>query len=89
LTWLDGRNGSSFQRLTWDGQNLEFTVSVGQGGNGIRTLVPIKSAGGVLREIAVDDNPINYIKRWFTGMEYAEFSSPPGRYRASYAPQKR
>lgn len=89
LTWLDGRNGSSFQKLTWDGQNLEFTVSVGEGGNGIRTLVPIRSAGGVLDGIAVDHRSVNYEKRSFTGVEYAEFSSPPGRYRASYAPQKR
>lgn len=89
LTWLDGRNGSTFQKLTWDGQNLEFTVSVGEGGNGIRTMVPVRSAGGVLDGIVVDGKSVNYERRSFTGVEYAEFSSSPGRYRASYAPQKR
>ena len=89
LTWLDGRNGSSFQNITWDGKNLQFTVSVGEGGNDIQTMVPVRSAAGVLNEITADDKSVDYTKRTVTGVEYAEFSSPPGRYRATYVSQKR
>jgi hypothetical protein len=89
LTWLDGRNGSSFQNLTWNGHDLEFTIAVGEGGNGLRTMLPTRCAAGVLNNIAVNDNPVTYVRRTVTGVEYAEFPAPPGRYRASYAPEKR
>jgi hypothetical protein len=89
LTWLDGRNGSSFQEITWNGHNLEFTVSVGEGGNDIWTMVPVRSGAGILNQITVDGKPVSYTMRSVTAVEYAEFFSPPGRYRASYVPQKR
>ena len=84
LTWLDGRNGSSFKKLSWDGHHLEFTVSVGEGGNGIHTLVPINSSAGVLNEIAFNNESILYEKRIVSGVSYADFSSPPGDYRVTY-----
>jgi hypothetical protein len=84
LTWLDGRNGSSFQKLLWDGQGLEFTVSVGEGGNGIHTLIPLNSAAGMLNEITFNNESISYEKRTVAGVPYADFSSPPGDYRVSY-----
>ena len=31
LTWLDGRNGSSYSGLAWSGDTLAFTVNVGAG----------------------------------------------------------
>ena len=31
LTWTDGRNGSSFGNLAWDGTGLGFTIGVGAG----------------------------------------------------------
>ena len=84
LTWLDGRNGSSFKKLTWDGQCLEFTVSVGEGGNGIHTLIPMNSAAGVLNEVTFNNESISYEKSTVSGLPYAEFSSPPGDYRVNY-----
>jgi hypothetical protein len=88
LTWLDGRNGSSFQKMSWDRQNLDFTISVGEGGNGIRTMLPTKSVAGTLNEIMCDHKFISYTTRVVSGVEYAEFSSPPGNYRAAYSSQK-
>ena len=88
LTWLDGRNGSSFQKMSWDRQNLDFTISVGEGGNGIRTMLPTKSVAGTLNEIMCDHKFISYTTRVVSGVEYAEFSSPPGNCRAAYSSQK-
>ena len=89
LTWLDGRNGSSFQELKWNGHDLEFTVSVGAGGNGIRAMLPMRSGAGTVDGIWFDDEPVAYVKRTVTGLEYAEFPAPPGRYKANYARQQR
>ena len=36
LTWLDGRNGSSFGSLSWSGNNLSFTIVVGTGARNCR-----------------------------------------------------
>jgi hypothetical protein len=85
LAWLDGRNGSSFQKLKWNGQDLEFTISIGVGGNGIRAMMPMRSGAGTLEEITVNGESVTYAKRTVTGVEYAEFSGAPGRYKASYA----
>jgi hypothetical protein len=84
LTWLDGRNGSSFKQLKWDGNRLEFTVSVGEGGNGIHTLIPMNSLAGVLNEITFNNESILYEKRTVSGVSYADVLSPPGDYRVSY-----
>ena len=31
LTWLDGRNGSSFEAIGWSGSVLTFGIAVGRG----------------------------------------------------------
>jgi hypothetical protein len=90
LEWLDGRNGSSFQKLTWNGQTLEFTVSVGEGGHGIHTMIPMRTAGGLLREISFDlvssgRDSVSFDIKTVAGVEYADFPSPPGSYRATYS----
>ena len=43
--WLDGRNGSSFGALTWNGGTLTFTISVGAGRTGCARWCPTTSAG--------------------------------------------
>lgn len=88
LAWLDGRNGSSFQNLRWNGNTLKFTVSVGIGGYGIETMLPMNSSAGQLDALWANDQPLAYVKRSVAGIDYAEFPSPPGNYRAAYAPQE-
>ena len=41
-TWLDGRNGSSFQSISWNGSVLTFGVAVGAGANGLQAMVPMQ-----------------------------------------------
>jgi hypothetical protein len=84
LTWLDGRNGSSFQKLLWDGHCLEFTVSVGEGGNGIHTMIPMTSVTGMLSTIEFNRKLIPFKRSTVSGVQYADFLSPPGDYRVSY-----
>ena len=36
LHWLDGRNGSSFDGISWSGNTLSFTIDHAAGANGLR-----------------------------------------------------
>src|SRR6185436_10853346 len=43
LTWIDGRNGSSFSSVAWTGGTLTFTIVQGAGANGLQGLLPSQS----------------------------------------------
>jgi hypothetical protein len=81
LTWLDGRNGSSFDGIAWNGNELSFTIEVGAGANGLRAMVPVNSEAGVLTGVTRDGNPIATTNQTIKGVEYAfvETSTRPGR----------
>ncbi len=84
LRWLDGRDGSSFQKLTWNQRSLQFVISVGEGSAGLQALLPISSPYGPLTEITVNGSPVNFQSRTFAGRQYAAFSATPGKYDAKY-----
>lgn len=85
LTWLDGRNGSSFGSISWSGGTLDFTVSVGVGANGLRGMLPTHGpAGALLTGLTRNGNPIAYGTRTIKGIEYAFFPAGGGSYEASY-----
>ena len=46
LTWIDGRNGSSFSGISWSGSTLSFTVGVGVGATGLTAMLPTTGPGG-------------------------------------------
>ena len=48
LTWLDGRNGSSFANLTWNAGTLTFSIARGAGSNGLQAMLPTQGANGSL-----------------------------------------
>jgi Domain of unknown function (DUF4082)/Bacterial Ig-like domain/Bacterial Ig domain len=86
LTWLDGRNGSSFQSLGWTANVLTFTVGVGTGANGLQAMVPTVVAPGTLSTITLNGNPVTFTRQTIKGIEYAIFQVAPGTYRATYTP---
>ena len=45
LDWLDGRNGSSFGAISWNGSTLAFTVAAGVGARNLQAMVPPCKAG--------------------------------------------
>jgi hypothetical protein len=57
---------------------LGFAVSIDEAGNGIWTMIPVNSNGGVLTKIHLEGKSFTYTKRTVAGVEYAEFLSPPG-----------
>jgi hypothetical protein len=86
LTWLDGRNGSSFQTLSWSGGILSFSVAVGTGANGLQTMVPTSVAAGLLRSITLNGSPVAFTRQTIKGLEYAVFQVAAGTYQATYTP---
>jgi hypothetical protein len=84
LTWLDGRNTSSFGSLSWSGNVLGFSISTGTGARNLQAMVPVNSNAGSLASIAKDGNPINYTVQTVKGVSYAFFSAAAGTYRATY-----
>ncbi|MCB9316491.1 MAG: DUF4082 domain-containing protein [Lewinellaceae bacterium] len=84
LDWLDGRNGSSFSNITWDGNDLDFTVSVGTGALNMRGMLQVNSANDQLIGLTRDGNPVAYSTETIKGMEYAFFPATAGNYVATY-----
>jgi Domain of unknown function (DUF4082)/Bacterial Ig-like domain len=85
LEWLDGRNGSSFDAVTWNGVSLGFTVEVGIGANGLQVMVPAQFSGRALTGISLNSAPVSFTLRMIKGVQWATFAGVPGIYEATYA----
>ena len=81
LTWLDGRNNSSFGSITWNSNKLDFTINHATGANGLRAMVPTSSAVGLLTGVKLNGTGIATTTRTIKGHEYAFFDAAPGSLR--------
>src|SRR5664279_3958995 len=80
LRWLDGRNGSSFQQVTWKDGSVRFAISVAEGADELQALLPLASATGSLAHITVNGSPVDFQSTTFAGQQYAQFPALPGQY---------
>jgi hypothetical protein len=85
LTWLTGRNASSFSNLTWSGNNLTFTVSPATGSDGLSVLLPTASPTGSLSGLTRGGVAVAYTSQRIKGLDYATFTGASGDYTATYA----
>ena len=86
LTWLDGRNASSYSGVAWNTDTLSFTVNVGAGANGLTGMVPTLGTGGrTLSTLTRAGVAVPFTKSTIKGVEYAMFTAGPGTYAAKYA----
>jgi hypothetical protein len=84
LTWLDGRNGSTFGGLTWSNNRLAFRIDAASGADGMQAMVPTTSIVGPLIGITFDGSAISFTRQTIKGIEYAIFAANAGTYSASY-----
>lgn len=84
LTWLDGRNSSSFGSFTWNGSTLGFTISAGANTNGIQAMLPFRSGSSALTAISRAGSPVSFSVQTIKGVDYAFFSGIGGTYAATY-----
>ncbi len=85
LTWLDGRNSSSFGSFGWSGNTLSFSIAVGSGANGLRAMVPTQSSVGALTGITRNGSGVSFTRETIKGVEYAFIPAAAGAYTAQYA----
>src|SRR3954471_4619765 len=85
LSWLDGRNGSSFKNLSYSGNTLSFSVDAAAGANGLTAMVPTASDDGTLSSLSLNGSPVSYRTETIKGLEYAIFQSDAGTYEAHYS----
>ena len=86
LDWLDGRNGSSFQGLSFVGGRLGFSIARAATARGLEAMVPASGGGGGLLGLTRDGVPVATTVRAVKGVDYAVFDAAPGAYVASYPP---
>jgi hypothetical protein len=86
LDWLDGRNGSSFQNLSFAGGRLAFTVARDARAGGLEGMLPQSAATGQLAQLRRNGVPVSVGGRTVKGVDYAVFDAAPGDYVAAYGP---
>ena len=84
LTWLDGRNASTFEQIAYSGDLLSFRVDGGAGATGLRGMVPATFGGKALQSMTRDGAPLTFTRETIKGVEYAFFAATTGAYTASY-----
>jgi WD40 repeat protein len=88
LTWLDGRNNSSFNSLSWNNTNaqLSFSITKGTGATGLQAMLPTRFADKLLSGITRSGSQVTYTTAGIKGIDYATFPGDAGSYVASYTP---
>jgi hypothetical protein len=86
LSWLNGRNGSSFGAMSFNGGALSFTITQNPDARGLQAMVPINGSTGPLQGLARDGAPIGYTTQVVKGVPYAFFPAASGAYTAVYPP---
>ncbi|NEM97760.1 Ig-like domain-containing protein [Pontibacter burrus] len=84
LSWLDGRNGSSFSEMSWNGNELSFTVNVANGARNLEGMLPMTETTGKLVGLSVNGAAATYRIEVIKGIEYAFFPCRTGNYVATY-----
>ena len=85
LAWLDGRNGSSFGNIAYNGNQLTFTLAAHPSARGLEAMLPMSSATGPLSRLRRDGQPVSWNPRTVKGVQYAVFKAAAGSYTATYA----
>jgi hypothetical protein len=90
LTWLDGRNNSSFGNITWRNNELGFSISVRNDAHNLKAMLPFYSEKGELISISSNGNPVLFTTQTIKGIKYAFFAPEPGTNKilASYTAKK-
>jgi hypothetical protein len=84
LTWLDGRNGSSFGSLTWNGTDLSFTVTAGGGARNLQAMVPAQVGSKVAVVVRQAGASVSFSTQNIKGISYVVFPAVTAAYQVTY-----
>ena len=85
LTWLDGRNESSFNTIAWNGTTLTFAIKVAASANGLRAMVPV-SPGSLVSGVTANGAAVAYTSMIVKGLTYIAFAALPATYQITFVP---
>ena len=85
LTWLDARNGSTFDSVIWTNNAMNFTITASASARGLQGMMPIP-AGYEVTNITRNGVPIGYTLSEIKGIQYAFFAATNGNYSISIVP---
>ena len=84
LTWLDGRNGSSFQGLDFTSNLLRFSIQRAAGANGLQAMLPVTGPTGEFTGVTRGGAAVPTTARTVKGVDYRVFDATAGDYVATY-----
>ena len=84
LTWLDGRNSSTFNSMSWNNNQLSFAINAGSGARNLVAMLPLTNTTLRLQSITVNGTTLPFTVQTIKGIDYASFSAATGNYVASY-----
>jgi hypothetical protein len=84
LTWLDGRDQSSFTGLSWSAGRMTFTINQASGATGLQAMLPVQGPSGALLGLTRNGVAVGYGVQTIKGIPYAVFSGDAGSYVATY-----
>ena len=83
LSWLDGRNSSSFGSVQYSNGILSFSISANALARGLQAMVPIP-AGKSLINVLQDGVAIQYSVVTVKGINYAVFAAATANYKVNF-----
>ena len=84
LTWLDGRDASSFTGLSMSGGQLSFAINPAGGARGLTAMLPVNGPTGSLLGLARNGVTVPFGVQNIKGIDYAMFDAAAGSYVATY-----
>ncbi len=84
LTWLDGRNSSTYSNISFTNNTLAFDIAQASGARNLQGMVPMSSSNGQLLSLLRSGAPISFSTEVIKGINYAFFDAESGSYSASY-----
>jgi hypothetical protein len=87
LTWIDGRNNSFFGPITWNNNQLAFSITAPTGARNLNAMLPTHSETGSLVSITKNGSVIPFVIEMIKGIEYAFYNVSTGtnNYAANYS----
>src|SRR5262249_49639984 len=80
---------SSFSSISWNQGTLSFTITAGQGANGLEAMMPLTAPvgflAGSLTSLKRNGSPITYTTKTIKGIDYVFFPATNGDYQALYS----
>jgi hypothetical protein len=85
LTWLDGRNSSTFNSFGGANGQFSFSIAAAVGANNLQAMLPTQDAAGTINQLTRGGQAVSYQTQSVKGVQYAVFKAMPGSYQATYS----